>query len=249
MMSKPTILYEDESLVVVDKPVGMPVHADGGPTEPTVVDWFLEQYPDARGVGEAQTANDGAPLERSGVVHRLDRDTSGVLVLAKTQAAYDHLKQQFHDRLVKKEYRALVYGHMNERWGSVDRAIGRSAKDWRRRSAERGAKGQLREAQTDWEQIGQGEYKGEPFAYLKLKPQTGRTHQLRVHLKAIDRPIVGDTLYAGAKREQSNNLGVERLALHAHVLEVVLPSGEPQRFIAPIPPVLEQAIDRLHEEA
>ena len=248
-MSEPTILYEDEAIVAVDKPVGMPVHADGGLEQPTVVDWFLARYPTAKGVGEEQTANDGTPLERSGVVHRLDRDTSGVLVLAKTQAAYDHLKQQFHDRLVKKEYRALVYGHMNERWGSIDRPIGRSAKDWRRRSAERGAKGQLREAQTDWEQIGQGEYKGEPFAYLKLKPQTGRTHQLRVHLKAIDRPIVGDVLYAGAKFEQSNNLGLERLALHAHVLEIVRPMGESQRFIAPIPAAIEQAVDRLHEPA
>jgi 23S rRNA pseudouridine1911/1915/1917 synthase len=248
-MEAPTVLFEDAEICVVDKPVGMPVHADGGSAQPTVVDWFLARVPEARGVGEVQTANDGTPLERSGVVHRLDRDTSGVLLLAKTQPAYDHLKMQFHDRLVKKEYRALVYGHMNERWGSVDRPIGRSAKDWRRRSAERGAKGQLREAKTDWERIGQGEYEGEPFAYLKLKPHTGRTHQLRVHMKAIDRPIVGDTLYAGAKLEQSNNLGLERLALHAHVLELMLPTGEVQRWIAPIPPVLEQAIDQLHETA
>ena len=244
---EPTVIYEDNEIVVVDKPVGMPVHEDGGEEVPTVVDWLLSLAPEARGVGEPQTANDGTPLERSGVVHRLDRDTSGVLLLCKTQAAYDYYKQQFHDRLVKKEYRALVYGHMNERWGSIDRPIGRSAKDWRRRSAERGAKGALREAVTDWELIGQGEHGSEPYAYLKLKPKTGRTHQLRVHLKAIDRPIVGDVLYAGAKREQANNLGLTRLALHAHQLEVPLAAGDSQRFIAPIPPALEEAIDRLHE--
>lgn len=243
----PTILYEDDTIVVIDKPIGMPVHEDGGEPAASVVDWLLSHAPAVRGVGEPQTAADGSSLERSGVVHRLDRDTSGVLLLCKTQPAYDFYKQQFHDRLVKKEYRALVYGFMNERWGTIDRPIGRSAKDWRRRSAERGAKGTLREAQTNWELIGQGEYESEPFAYVKLKPKTGRTHQLRVHLKAIDRPIVQDPLYAGAKRKQSNNLGLDRMALHAHRLEIDLPSGEQQRFIAPIPPILEEAIDCLHE--
>lgn len=246
-MEAPIILYEDEAVLVVNKPVAMPVHPDGGHELPTVVEWFLERVSTAQGVGEPQTQADGTPLERSGVVHRLDRDTSGVLILAKTQAAYDHLKRQFHDRLVQKEYRALVYGHLNERWGTIDRPIGRSAKDWRLRSAQRGAKGTLREARTDWERIGQGEYQGEPFAYVRLKPLTGRTHQLRVHMKAIDRPIVGDVLYAGAKRTQSNNLKLDRLALHAHQLELVLPNGERQRFIAPIPPEIEQAVDELHE--
>lgn len=246
-MPEPTILYEDQDVLVIDKPIGVPVHDDGRADVATIVNWLLDRVPEARGVGETQTNADGQPMERSGVVHRLDRDTSGVLLLAKTQAAYEHCKQQFHDRLVKKEYRALVYGQLNERWGSIERPIGRSAKDWRLRSAQRGAKGTLRDAKTDWERIGQGEFDNEPFAYLKLKPLTGRMHQLRVHLKAIDRPIVGDLLYAGAKREQSNNLGLDRLALHAHCLEIALPNGDWQRFIAPIPPALEQAIDQLHE--
>jgi 23S rRNA pseudouridine1911/1915/1917 synthase len=244
---EPVVLFEDDDVLVVDKPIGMPVHADGGESQPTVVDWLLDRLPDVRGVGEAQVDRDGAPLERSGVVHRLDRDTSGVLLLTKNQAAYEYYKKQFHDRLVRKEYRALVYGHMNERWGTIDRAIGRSAKDWRLRSAQRGAKGTLREATTDWELIGQGDFKGEPFAYVRLKPKTGRTHQLRVHCKAVDRPIVGDVLYAGAKREQSNNIGLQRMALHAHILEVATSSGEWQRFVAPVPAALEQAVDELHE--
>jgi len=246
-LMQPTIIHEDENILVIDKPVGMPVHVDGGASSPTVVDWLLTYAPAVRGVGEPQTAKDGTPLERSGVVHRLDRDTSGVLLLCKTQAAYTFYKQQFHDRLVKKEYRALVYGHLHERWGTISRPIGRSAKDWRRRSAERGAKGTLREAETAWELIGQGECDGEPFAYVKLKPKTGRTHQLRVHMKAIDRPIVGDALYAGARYEQSHNLGLQRMALHAHVLEVASFSGDSKRFMAPLPAELEAAIDRLHE--
>jgi 23S rRNA-/tRNA-specific pseudouridylate synthase len=100
---------------------------------------------------------------------------------------------------------------------------------------------------TDYERIGVGEYDGESFSYLKLIPKTGRTHQLRVHLKAIDRPIVADTLYAPTFVERSNNLGLERLALHAHVLELILPSGESERFVAPVPQAFEEAAERIAE--
>lgn len=246
-MEKPEIIWQDEAVLVCNKPVGWLVHGDGKSTEPTVVSWFLQTVPTAAGVGEPMETAKGVVVDRSGVVHRLDRDTSGVLILAKTAEAYTHLKQQFHDRLVKKEYRALVYGYMNERWGTIDRPIGRSAKDWRLRSAQRGARGTVREAVTDWERIGQGEHNGEPFSYVKLKPKTGRMHQLRVHLKAIDRPIVGDVLYAGAYRTQSSNLELDRLALHAHRLEIELPDGATERFIAPIPAAIEEAADKLHE--
>jgi len=243
------ILYENDAVVVINKPAGVFVHEDGSNAGETVADWLLGRVPAAAGVGEPGKAKDGTPLERSGIVHRLDADTSGVLILAKTQDAYEHLKKQFHDRLVKKEYRAFVYGHMRDRWGTIDRPIGRSAQDHRRRSAERGAKGTLRDAITDWECVGMGEYEGEPFSYVKLKPKTGRTHQLRVHLKAIGRPIVGDALYAGKKFEVSNNLELERLALHAHILNLELPSGEEQRFIAPVPLSFEEAADRIVEQS
>ena len=243
----PTILYEDDAVLVISKPYGWMVHEDAKHDAPTVVEWFLSRQPSAAGVGETGYAPDGTELDRSGVVHRLDRETSGVLVLAKTQAAHAHLKQQFKDRKVYKEYRALVYGRLNDRWGTINRPIGRSAKDSRRRSAERGAKGMLREAITDFERIGLGEYQDEPFSYVKLIPKTGRTHQLRVHLRAIDRPIVMDGLYAEHKIEKSNNLALDRLALHAHVLELQLPNGETERFIAPVPPELEQAAERIAE--
>lgn len=241
------ILFENDDVLVVNKPAGVMVHEDGHNEGETVVDWFLGHVPAAKGVGEPQTNNKGEAMERSGVVHRLDGETSGVLLLAKTQEAYEHLKQQFHDRLTRKEYRAFVYGHMRENWGTIDRPIGRSSKDFRLRSAQRGAKGTLRDAVTDWELIGKGEYEGEPFSYVKLKPKTGRTHQIRVHLKAIDRPIVCDELYAASKPESSNNLGLKRLALHAHELELTLPDGEQQRFVAPLPQELLDAGDRLIE--
>lgn len=246
-MNESTILFENDDVLVIDKPTGMFVHEDGTNDAPTVVDWFLARVPAARGIGEPGKSPRGMTLERSGVVHRLDAETSGVLVLAKTQDAFVHLKAQFHDRLVKKEYCAFVYGKMEEKWGTIQRPIGRSAKDFRLRSAERGAKGTLREAITDFERIRSGTYEGEAFSELKLFPKTGRTHQLRVHLKAIGRPIVRDALYAGKKVEQSGNLGLSRLALHAHALTLTLPDGDAHTFIAPIPSEFNEASVRIKD--
>lgn len=243
------IIYEDSDVLVIDKPAGLIVHEDGITTEETVVDWFLKKCPDAKGVGEEGKSSKGVVLERSGIVHRLDRDTSGVLILAKTAEAFVHLKAQFHDRLVKKEYRAFVYGPVREPWGTIDRPIGRSTRDFRLRSAERGSKGLRRDAVTDWELIGTGRFQNEHFSYLKLSPKTGRTHQLRVHLKAIGKPIVQDALYAAHLIADSNNLALSRLALHAHHLEVTLPNGERERFMAPVPLEFDVAAERLSEES
>lgn len=246
--STPVVLHENESVVVINKPIGWLVHEDGKTDAPTVVDWFLEKFPQASGVGESGQTKDGQELNRSGVVHRLDRETSGVLVLAKTQDVYEWLKQQFQNRTIHKEYRAFVYGRIHDRWGTINRPIGRSPKDSRIRSAMPGAKGTLREAITDFERIGVGEHEGEAFSYLKLMPKTGRTHQLRAHLRALDRPIVGDGLYAGYKIKDSNNLGFDRLALHAHILEWELPNGQKERFIAPLPHIFEVGAEKIEEE-
>jgi 23S rRNA pseudouridine1911/1915/1917 synthase len=246
---EPVILYEDDDVLVIDKPYGWLVHEDGHNKDaPTVVEWFVARCPEAIDVGEPGYGRDGEELNRAGVVHRLDRETSGVLILAKNQDAHQFLKKQFQDRLVEKEYRAFVYGRINDRWGTVNRPIGRSAKDHRRRSAERGAKGVLREAITDFERIGVGEYEGEPFSYVKLIPKTGRTHQLRAHLRALDRPIVNDTLYGEHKTRSSNSLSTDRLMLHAHLLELALPSGTVERFISPLPNIFELAAERIEEE-
>jgi 23S rRNA pseudouridine1911/1915/1917 synthase len=235
------VLYEDDDVCIINKPAGVMVHSDGRSKDETVVDWFLSRAPEARGVGESSMTPDGIPLERSGVVHRLDRETSGVLILAKNQKAHEVLKAEFHDRRAKKEYRAFVYGSMKERWGTIDRPIGRSAKDFRLRSAQRGAKGTLRDAVTDWELIGQNEH----FAYLKMFPKTGRTHQIRVHLKAIGRPVVADYLYAPQNLLEGENLGFDRLALHAYKLSLTIPNGEEKDFVAQLPQVFIEAEDTL----
>ncbi len=244
----PEVLYEDEGIVVICKPYGMLVHEDwNSGVAGTLVEWLLARAPEAEGVGEVTTKPDGSPLERSGVVHRLDRETSGVMVLAKSAEAHAHLKAQFHDRLVKKEYRAFVYGRLHDKWGTINRPIGRNPKDFKRRFAEKGATGTLRDAITHFERIGVGEYEGESFSYVKLLPKTGRTHQLRVHLRAISRPIVGDQLYAEPYWIKSNNLGLDRLALHAHVLEIDVPNKGRERFIAPVPPDFDAAAERIAE--
>lgn len=245
---EPTVLFESESVLVVSKPIGWLVHEDGKTDAPTMVDWFLSRTPEASGIGEEGSTKDGVPLNRSGVVHRLDRETSGVLVLAKTQDVHGWLKEQFQNRQIHKEYRAFVYGRINDRWGTINRPIGRSQKDSRMRSSMPGAKGTMREAITDFERIGVGEYNDEAFSYIKLMPKTGRTHQLRTHLRALDRPIVGDTLYASYKMKDSNNLDLDRMALHAHILEWTLPTGEKQRFIAPVPQVFEVAAEHIASE-
>jgi 23S rRNA pseudouridine1911/1915/1917 synthase len=231
------VLYEDADILVVNKPAGIMVHNDGRGTEKTVVDWFLAQVPEARGVGEEGYAQSGEKLERSGVVHRIDRDTSGILMLAKTQEAFEHLKKQFQEHRIKKEYRTIVYGTMKEKWGTVERPIGRSKKDFRLRSAQRGARGTMRDAVTDWELIGQSD----SHAYLKITPKTGRTHQIRVHMKAIGRPIVHDELYAPEELLKGDNLGFTRLALHAYSIKFVTLSGLEKTLLAPLPQDFEEA--------
>lgn len=247
MQSEPQVIFENEAVLVINKPVGWLTHEDGKTDAPTVVEWLLRRCPSARGVGEPGISTTGTELNRSGVVHRLDKETSGILILAKTQEAHQFLKQQFKDRKVYKEYRALVYGKFHERWLTIDRPIGRSSKDSRLRSAMKGAKGTIREAITEVERIGAGEWQGETFSYLKLQPKTGRTHQLRAHLRSVDRPIVGDSLYAAHLLERSNNLGLSRLALHAHILGLQLPDGSEERFIASLPLELEEATERIAE--
>ncbi len=203
------ILYEDADIVAVDKPAGLVTHSDGRTKEATAEDWFKEKYQSAL-----------ASPERSGggYVHRLDRDTSGVLVFAKNGKAYDFLRKAFTDREVKKEYLAFVYGVPREKSGTIDFDIGRSRKDFRLRSAQPKARGTLRAARTRYEVLGMDEER--KHSLLKVEPETGRTHQIRVHLKAIHHPIVCDPLYAP---KQPHDLGLTRLGLHAYQIELPLP--------------------------
>lgn len=223
------ILFEDADVVVVDKPAGVLMHGDGSRgIEGTIAGWHQKRTPDVQGVGEPIVKEDGHRIEKPGVVHRLDQDTSGVLILAKHQRAYEHLKAEFHDRRAKKEYRTFVHGMVKDERGRIERPIGRSRKDFRLRSAQRGAQGTLRPAVTRFERL----LAGKEHSYLSVFPETGRTHQIRVHLKAINHPIVCDALYAP---KLGCALGFSHLALHAYALTITLPNGRTETFTAPLP--------------
>lgn len=233
-----TILLETPDFLVINKPAGLRTHGDGKSNVPTVVDWILKERPEIVGVGENMESN-GVVIERPGIVHRLDEETSGVLVIAKTNESFAYLKQQFKDRKVHKEYRAFVWGHFKEAQGIVDVAIGRSSGDFRRWQAGRGTRGEVREALTKWESVVQFEEAGESFSFVHLWPKTGRTHQLRVHMKYLQRPIVSDSLYAPTKPP---SLGFTRVALHARSIVFTGQNGEEVTVTAPYPLDFEGAL-------
>lgn len=238
------VLYEDDAIVAINKPAGLIVHADGRTSEPTVVEWLKGHVPGIAHVGEVMEDQSGEEIERTGIVHRLDRDTSGVLLLAKTSEAHAFLKEQFLNRTVKKVYRAFVYGSVTESRGVIDRPIARSKTDRRKWTAQNGRSGVEREAITYYKTLLQTR----DVSYLELRPQTGRTHQIRVHLKAIHHPVLSDLLYAQGKESM---LDFKRLALHALSIHCVLPSGEEKTIEAPLPDDFihaEQKIGISHNE-
>ncbi len=236
------VLYEDKDILAIDKPSGISVHPDGRNKEPTITDWILKNYPKLKGVGEPITFNE-QEIDRPGIVHRLDKETSGVLLVVKNKKAYEFFKKQFMDREIKKTYIAIVNGWIKSDKGIIDKPIGRSPSDFRRRLAGRGARGELREAVTEYKVLKRMEapaYQNFPgsshlgiqdgshtmknsnkqargkFSFLEVYPKTGRTHQIRVHLKYLSFPIVCDSLYnpKGLCPE-----GLSRMGLHAKSIE------------------------------
>jgi 23S rRNA pseudouridine1911/1915/1917 synthase len=218
-----TVIYEDESLAVIDKPSGMVVHPAPGHPAGTLADGLKQR-------GTTWSLLGGA--ERAGIVHRLDRDTSGLLVVAKTEAAHRSLARQLSDRSLGRTYWALVHGGFREETGTIDAPIARHPRDRRRMAIVEGG----REAVTDFavvERLGGA-------TVLELSLRTGRTHQIRVHLASIGHPIVGDSVYG----RPDPALG--RPALHAMRLRLVHPEdGTERSFESPVPSELTDAVDRL----
>ncbi|MFZ3020150.1 MAG: RluA family pseudouridine synthase [Minisyncoccia bacterium] len=228
-------IYEDDDVVAINKPAGLLVHADGVSKEKTVTDWVMENYPDILDVGEEETLKNGEIIKRPGIVHRLDKDTSGILLICKTKESHGYFKKMFQDKSVKKEYHALVYGTIKGDEGTIDKPIGRHPADFRRRLAEEGARGEMRPAITKYEVI----MRKKDASFIHAFPLTGRTHQIRVHLKSINHPVVCDPLYAP---KQLCLYGLERLALHAYKITWTGMDGAEKTAIAPYPNDFETAL-------
>jgi 23S rRNA pseudouridine1911/1915/1917 synthase len=228
------VLYEDADLLVIDKPAGMVVHPAAGNWHGTLVNAVLHHAPDLAGVGGAR---------RPGIVHRLDKDTSGLIVVAKNDLAHRALQSQFKAREVEKTYLALVSGAMTPETGEIDAPIGRDPRDRKRMAVVSLARG--RASLTRYETLEQYRIpaSGERFTLLACHPLTGRTHQIRVHLAHIHHPIAGDPLY-GSRRKLP--FACPRLFLHAHRLRFRLPAtGESVEFTAPLAPELAAVRERI----
>lgn len=237
------ILFEDSDLLIIDKPAGMVVHPAPGHENGTLVNAILHHCPEIEGVGGER---------RPGIVHRLDKETSGLLVVAKNDRAHRHLQAQFKARTVYKEYLALLEGRIEPPQGRIIAPIGRHPVERKRQAVlpadPRTGETQGREAITDYHVQA---YYSLPvrdnnamahFSFVRVVIHTGRTHQIRVHLAWHKHPVVGDTLYGYRKQR----LPIDRQFLHAHRLRLCLPSsGEEREFVAPLPVDLQQVLELL----
>ena len=224
------VLYEDAALVAINKSADMVVHpALNSNLSGTLVNAVLYHWP--------QTAQVGS-MVRAGIVHRLDKDTSGVIVIAKTEAARRDLMAQFKMRTVQKRYVALVYGIPDTPVGHIDAPIGRDPHQRKQMAVIRKGKPSV----TDYKVL----QTFDGLSYLELLPKTGRTHQLRVHLAFIHHPIIGDRVYGFRKAASGGFIRLKRQFLHAEALTVISPAtGQPVTFHAPLPPELQAVLDLL----
>ena len=223
------IVHADDDLVVLVKPAGLVVHPGAGHEEGTLASGLLHRFPEIASVGD--------PM-RPGIVHRLDRDTSGLMVVARSARAYDVLVEALAAREIERRYLALAWGRFDAKRGTIDAPIGRSATRRTRMAVREAGK----EARTGYEVTEQ--YEHPVCALLECKLETGRTHQIRVHLAAIGHPIVGDGTYGGDR----NPLQPGRPFLHAHALALAHPvTGERLEFTDPLPPELMSVLRTLDQ--
>lgn len=232
------VVYEDDALLVVDKPAGMVVHPAPGHTGGTLANALLAHSPALAGLDLPSSE------QRPGIVHRLDRDTSGVILLAKTEKVQRALQQQFKDRRVDKAYLALVHGHLQPAWGRIEAPIGRDPQHRQRMAVLPGG----REAVTEYHVLEQFAWQTGPaagmYSLVKAEPRTGRTHQIRVHLASVGHAVVGDPVY-GRRR---THLPLERQFLHAGHLGFQHPvTGQRLELDTPLPADLAGVLELLRE--
>lgn len=242
-----SVIYEDNDVVAINKPPGLTVHKTStDDPQITLADLAVERWPEMANVGDPPPEvrpPSGGPTSgnlRPGIVHRLDRDTSGIIILAKNQPAFEYLKKLFQEHTIRKTYLALVYGAPAKPSGTIDAPVARvGAKTTTRIHGTRDLV--ERSAITDY----RTSRRFQDYTLLECMPRTGRTHQIRAHLKAIGCPIVGDPLYASKLQATSYKLGLDRPFLHAWKLELTLPSGTAMLLEADLPEDLQKTLDML----
>jgi 23S rRNA pseudouridine1911/1915/1917 synthase len=241
-MENIAVLYEVPDFLVIAKPAGMLVHpiqkkTEDEKTNKTVTGWLRIHYPEVSSVGDD-------PELRPGIVHRLDRDTSGVMLVARNAKAFDYLKHLFQKHEIKKSYRALVWGHVKEREGTIKLPIGRKTGTTRRTVHKTTAP--AKDAITHYRVISRFMFENSEVTLLSVEPKTGRTHQIRVHLHSLGYSIVGDTLYGGkAQLEKSEAMGIHRQFLHAESIEFTGLDGIRLTVSADLPEDLSRVLEKL----
>ena len=224
------VIYEDDDIIVVNKPKGLVVHPANGNPDGTLVNAIMAICKDSlSGIGGEI---------RPGIVHRLDKDTSGLLIVAKNDKAHINMSEQIKDRKVKKTYVALVRGQVPENEATINMPIGRSTKDRKKMAVTKNGK----EAVTHFKVIGRYTTKNASYTLLEIKIDTGRTHQIRVHMAEIGHPVIGDMVYSNGK----NEFGIEGQCLHARKLEFKHPiTGKEMKLEAPLPEYFQDIINML----
>lgn len=229
---EPQVIFEDDQYLVVNKPAGLVVHGGPGIHEETLGDWAVKHAPDLSHVGDQ-------PLIRPGIVHRLDRDVSGVMVIAKTQAVFEDLKKQFQHHSITKEYIALVHGMLTDQHGRINFAIARKP-DKSGLMVARPKSDEGKSAETLFTVI----RFAKNMTLVRVQTLTGRTHQIRVHFKAVGHPLVGDPLYK-ARKLKKEKIVAPRLFLHAEVLGFTDLTGQFRKYIAPLPDELQRWLSKM----
>lgn len=238
---KKAIVFEDNDVLIVNKPAGLVVHPDNKYKDNTLVNFVVKNYPEIRNIrpsrpkGLATSERVDLNLKRPGIVHRLDKDTSGLLIIAKNQEAYDYLIELFKKRQIEKKYFALVYGIMKEKSGIITYSLEKKGKVRVRLSQN------SKPAVTRYQVIKEF---GDKFSLLDVKIETGRTHQIRVHLAKIGHPIVGDQQYLFRKLEK---VDLNRQFLHAYFLRFRLPNGNKKTFEIMLPEDLNKLLHKLEQ--
>jgi 23S rRNA pseudouridine1911/1915/1917 synthase len=242
------IIFEDKNILVIDKPAGLTVHPVKPNQDNTLVNQILAYCPKIKDVGDDAL--------RPGIVHRLDKDTSGLIIVAKNQSAFEHLKKQFQERKVIKKYLALVMGQVKDEKGVIAKAISLSKKDHRKRSALLDDKS--KKAWTEYKVLKyypstssgsknllpeRSKAKSKAYTLLEVYPKTGRTHQIRVHLASLGHPIAGDKQYKFKRQTWPADL--ERQFLHAAYLKLTLPDGKIREFKSELPQELKRILEDL----